>query len=243
MRILIIGYGKMGKEIESLAQKQGHTIAGIIDNQLQREHFNEKADVAVEFSTPSTVIDNLIWCFENNIPVVTGTTAWLQHLDSVSEKCKLHNGTLLWGTNFSPGMNIMFLLNSYLSNVMNAFPNYKATITETHHIHKLDKPSGTAITLAQDIAKNNSFYKTWSLDASSEDNQNIPIYAIREGEAKGKHIVKYESCEDIISLEHDALNRNGFATGALLAAQWLCDKSGIFSFPEFFQTFLNNKKQ
>lgn len=239
MKFLIIGYGKMGKEIEKFLLEQHHEIVHIIDHENDWDLFKENADVAIEFSTPDTVVDNLITCFKKNIPVVTGTTAWHQHLDLVTEKCQIHNGTLLWGSNFSIGMNVFFELNRQLASMMNAFADYHPHLTEAHHIHKLDKPSGTAVHLANDILKLHNSYSKWTIEPSNCPEHTLPIEVIRQGEIKGTHTVSYESNNDIISIHHEALSRQGFALGAVLSALWIIDKKGVFSFAEFFQELTN----
>jgi 4-hydroxy-tetrahydrodipicolinate reductase len=238
MKVLIIGYGKMGREIESMLLSRGHEIAGIVDNENERNSFAGHADVAIEFSVPNACVSNFYWCFERQLPVVTGTTGWLDQLDEVTLECTRKNGTLLWGSNFSPGMNIFFLLNRTLACVANLFPEYSPLISETHHIHKLDKPSGTALTLADDIIKNNHNIKEWILDAQPTSSSQMPVVVTREGEVKGIHEIIYSCTDDLISIKHEALSRKGFAAGALMASEWLPDKKGVFSFTEYFETLI-----
>ena len=228
----------MGKEIEQCLIQSGHTIAATIDNDEQRNNFSGSADVAVEFSTPQTVIDNLLWCFEKNIPVVTGTTGWLDQLPMITEQCEKMNGSLLWGSNFSIGMNVFFMLNKELTKFMNHFPQYKPSISEVHHVHKLDKPSGTAITLANDMIDEAANLHSWVLDKTDAEEGQLPVFVERIGEVKGTHDVKFESNEDIISIHHEAKSRKGFALGAIMAAQWIKDKKGVCSFPEFFKEII-----
>lgn len=228
MKIALIGYGRMGKEIEKIALGRGHTIVSIIDvNNVQdfdSEEF-KSADVAIEFTTPESAINNYRRAFAANVPVVAGTTGWLEHIDEVKEACK--NGqTFFYASNYSLGVNIFFALNKYLAKIMNTYPDYDVEMEETHHIHKLDAPSGTAITLAEGIIENLERKKEWVLDKDA-NNQQINIHAIREGEVPGNHKVTYKSAFDSITIEHDAKNRQGFALGAVLAAEFAKDNKGF----------------
>ena len=237
MNIILFGYGKMGHEVEKIALQRGHNIVARIDNesdsQILRLSDSEEV-VAIEFSTPATVLNNIYRCFDMNIPVVCGTTAWYQHLDEVKSRCEKENQTLFYAPNFSIGMNIMFMLNRQLAKITEKY-DYKLSLTETHHIHKLDKPSGTAVKLAEDILDNNNNYKSWTLEQLTIDNEQLtinnvlPIEAIREGDVFGIHEVKAESDCDIIQLRHEAFSRKGFATGAVIAAEFLLGKKGIFT--------------
>jgi len=234
MNILIIGYGKMGKEIEQLALNRNHNISKIIDSENDWINFNNKnIDVAIEFSTPQTVKENILKCFRHNIPVVTGTTGWNDSLAEVENECKKQHCTLLYGPNFSIGMNIMFQLNKYLFNFIKHFPEYSAEIEETHNVHKIDKPSGTSVTLANDIINNNPLYKNWSINENNAP-QTLKIKVIREGDAKGNHKVICISENDKICIEHEAFSRKGFATGAIIAAEWIKNKKGLYKFEDFF---------
>lgn len=229
MKILLLGYGKMGHEVEQIALQRGHSIVATIDNVNEWAEKNDmlrEADVAIEFSTPATALENIKRCFDMNIPIVCGTTAWYQHLNEIKEKCIKEQQTFFYAPNFSIGMNITFMLNRYLAKITEKY-DYRLSLTETHHIHKLDKPSGTAVRLAEDIIDNNSKYNSWSLDACEDDI--LPIEAIREGEYFGRHEVKAESECDIIQLRHEAFSRKGFATGAVIAAEFVEDKKGIFT--------------
>ena len=250
MNIIILGYGKMGHEVEQVALQRGHKIIARIDNSSELENLKtlkseKRSDseevVAIEFSTPATALNNIYSCFDMNIPVVCGTTAWYQHLDEVKSRCEKENQALFYAPNFSIGMNIMFLLNKQLAKLSENY-NYRLSLTETHHIHKLDKPSGTAVKLAEDIIKNNDNYKSWELNQLTIDNLQLtsnneqltiskvlPVEAIREGDVFGIHEVKAESDCDIIQLRHEAFSRKGFATGAVIAAEFLLGKKGIFT--------------
>ncbi|MBE6343508.1 MAG: 4-hydroxy-tetrahydrodipicolinate reductase [Lentimicrobiaceae bacterium] len=250
MNIIILGYGKMGHEVEQVALQRGHIIIARIDNSSELENLKtlkseKRSDseevVAIEFSTPATALNNIYRCFDMNIPVVCGTTAWYQHLDEVKSRCENENQALFYAPNFSIGMNIMFMLNKQLAKLSENY-NYRLSLTETHHIHKLDKPSGTAVKLAEDIIENNDNYKSWELNQLTIDNLQLtsnneqltiskvlPVEAIREGDVFGIHEVKAESDCDIIQLRHEAFSRKGFATGAVIAAEFLLGKKGIFT--------------
>lgn len=227
MKIAIIGYGKMGKAIGKLAENRGHEVVIAINsaNKNQIDHLHEyKPDVAIEFSTPSSAVSNLEKIIEQQIPVVCGTTAWHDQYDRICKLTKDNDSALLYASNYSVGMNLMFRMNEELAKVMAKFDNYRPSITEIHHIHKLDAPSGTAVTLAEQIISESSI-EHWTLDDPS--NNEIPIQAVREGEVIGTHHVHYKSDIDEITLSHVAHNRDGFVTGALLAAQYLIKRKGI----------------
>ena len=224
MKIGIIGYGKMGKAIEKVAIDRGHLIS-FKTNKCDLNFIND-VDVAIEFSTPKSAFTNIKNCIDSNVPVVSGTTGWLEDLDDIKKLCDKKNGSFLHASNFSLGANIFFELNKNLAHLMSDKNQYKTSIDETHHIHKVDKPSGTAITLADDIISN-SRYKNWELDSNSKDK--ININSTRKKEVSGVHKVVYSSENDIISIKHEALNRNGFALGAVISAEWLVNKKGCFS--------------
>lgn len=218
MKIALIGYGKMGHAIEALAEEHGHSVTLKLD---KGDTWPEKieADVAIEFSTPATAVDNMLRCIEAGVPVVCGTTGWYDRYDEVADACRKARGRLLTATNFSIGMNIMFALNERLAQLMRGRSEYSVNIAETHHIHKLDAPSGTAITLQEQIMEN-----------GERKAANIPIESIREGEVPGTHTVRYDSEIDTITLTHEAHSRKGLAVGALLAAEWLVEApEGVFT--------------
>ena len=236
MKIALIGYGKMGKTIEQIALQRGHQIVSIIDINNTADFESEafrSADVAIEFTTPATALGNYMRCFEANVPVVSGTTGWLEHLDEVKAKCAQDGKTLLYASNFSVGVNIFFALNRYLAKIMNGFPAYDVRMTEVHHIHKLDAPSGTAITLAEGILENVERKKRWTLE-TAEQPTDLPIHAIREGEVPGIHEIIYESEADTISIKHDAKSRAGFALGAVIAAEFTAGKKGFLGMNDLF---------
>ena len=238
MKIILLGYGKMGHEVEKIALQRGHEILAKIDNEedwtsfenseTQKLRNSETQTVAIEFSTPATAFDNIKRCFDMNIPVVCGTTAWYQHFDEVKERCEKENKALFYAPNFSIGMNIMFMLNQQLAKITEKY-DYKLSLTETHHIHKLDKPSGTAVKLADDILTNNKNYNSWDLASEDTADNALPITAIREGEYFGIHEVQAQSDCDIIRLSHEAFSRKGFASGAVIAAEFIQGKKGLFT--------------
>ena len=224
MKIGIIGYGKMGKAIEKVAIDRGHSVI-FKTNDFNLNLIND-VDVTIEFSTPESAFTNIKKCLDSNVPVVTGTTGWLDDLEDIKNLCDKKNGSFLYASNFSLGANLFFELNKKLSHLMAGKNEYKTSINEIHHVHKVDKPSGTAITLAKDIISD-SRYRDWELDSHSKDK--ISISSIRENEVNGVHKVSYSSENDIISIKHEALNRNGFALGAVISAEWLVNKKGCFS--------------
>lgn len=229
MKIALIGYGKMGKEIERIAQDRGHSIVSIIDeNNLSGFDSSEfkNADVAIEFTTPASAMSNFRKCFEANVPVVAGTTGWLENMPEVKDACENKNQTFFYASNYSLGVNIFFAVNRYLAKIMNQFTDYAVKMEEVHHIHKLDAPSGTAITLAEGIIENVDRKNNWHLETEMKPSD-LAIHCIREGEVPGIHEIFYESEADIISIKHDAKNRKGFALGAVLAAEFTCGKKGF----------------
>ena len=193
MKIALIGYGKMGKTIEQIALSRGHQIVSIVDinnpEEFQSANF-KSADVAIEFTTPATAFDNYMKSFAAGVPVVSGTTGWLDRIGEIKEKCEKEGKTFFYASNFSIGVNIFFALNKYLAKIMNNFPSYNISMTETHHIHKLDAPSGTAITLAEGILENVDRKERWTLE-TAEQPTDLPIHAIRDGEVPGIHEVTY----------------------------------------------------
>jgi 4-hydroxy-tetrahydrodipicolinate reductase len=236
MNIALIGYGKMGKSIEKIATERGHHISSIVDLDNQEKLSKiapDNTDVVIEFSNPSSAFDNIGACLRQKVPVISGTTGWLDQLPDIEELCVAHGGTFLTTSNFSLGVNILFKLNEWLSQVIGQFPDYKIDIEETHHLQKLDKPSGTAITLAEDIIKTHPHYRRWALDASKEND--IKIASFRQEEVAGKHVIKYHSSIDTIAITHEAHSRDGFTLGAVLVAEWIQDKKGIFTMNDFIK--------
>ena len=236
MKIAIIGYGKMGKMIEKVALSRGHKVLFRfdIDNQDELTIDNlRKVDVALEFTTPQSAYENVKMCLDADIPVVSGTTGWLEKMEELRTRAIRENKAFFYASNFSIGVNIVFHLNRRLAQIMNQFPQYSPSITEVHHIHKKDAPSGTAITLAQGIIENLDRISSWTMDDPAPDK--IKINAIREDEVPGIHLIKYDSNFDTIELKHSAKSREGFATGAVLAAEFLAGKRGFFTMEDLLQ--------
>ena len=236
MKIALVGYGKMGKTIEQIALSRGHEIVSIIDINNPEDFTSDafkSADVAIEFTTPATAFDNYMKCFAANVPVVSGTTGWTVRMGEIKEMCEKEGKTFFYASNFSIGVNIFFALNKYLAKVMNNFPSYDVRMTEVHHIHKLDAPSGTAITLAEGILENIDRKDRWTLE-TAEKTTDLPIHAIREGEVPGIHEIIYESDVDTISIKHDAKSRAGFALGAVVAAEFTAGKKGFLGMSDLF---------
>jgi len=225
MKIALLGYGKMGKVIERIALERGHEIV------LKKDETNtfdglSTADVAIDFSVPTAAVDNISSCFHANVPVVSGTTGWLEHFDEMVALCNEKQGGFISSSNFSLGVNIFFELNEYLAKIMSQFDSYKVTMEEIHHTQKLDAPSGTAISLAKGVIENSN-YANWTLDDAKANE--IHIEAKRIGDVPGTHTVTYDSIVDSIELKHTAHNREGFALGAVIAAEWLAGKKGIYN--------------
>ncbi|SHF14774.1 dihydrodipicolinate reductase [Bacteroides luti] len=238
MKIALIGYGKMGKEIEKIALSRGHQIVSIIDLNNQDDFTSEafkSADVAIEFTAPTVAYNNYINAFNAGVKVVSGSTGWMdEHGDEIKDLCKNGGKTLFWASNFSLGVAIFSAVNKYLAKIMNQFPTYDVTMSETHHIHKLDAPSGTAITLAEEILENLDRKDSWVKEEAKAASE-LPIHSIREGEVPGIHTIRYESEADSISITHDAKNRKGFALGAVLAAEFTCGKQGLLGMSDLFK--------
>ncbi|MBL7882822.1 MAG: 4-hydroxy-tetrahydrodipicolinate reductase [Bacteroidia bacterium] len=234
MNIALIGYGKMGKEIEQIALSRGHQIVLKVDvNNANSYSADElkKADVAIEFSTPESAIKNIYKCFEANVPVVVGTTGWLEKLNEVKQQCEQQKQTLFYASNYSIGVNLFFQLNKQLAKLMNGYNEYNVSMEEIHHVHKLDAPSGTAISLANQIIENNAGKQKW-VNNLSQNNTELGIISKRIDEVPGTHTVTYSSAVDEISITHIAHNRKGFALGAVIAAEWVKDKKGVFGMDE-----------
>jgi 4-hydroxy-tetrahydrodipicolinate reductase len=225
MKIALLGYGKMGKTIEKLAEEKGHQIVARISSNSDLSEL-QKADVAIDFSIPEAAVKNITTCFELGIPVVSGTTGWLENFDEVLNTCQSRNGSFIYASNFSVGVNLFFELNKKLAEMMVKHKEYRVDIEEIHHTQKLDSPSGTAISLAKDIIEK-SDYSNWKLDNSLQNE--ISIKALRIEDVKGTHTVSYRSAIDSLSIKHEAHSREGFALGALLAAEWLQGKKGVYS--------------
>ncbi len=249
MRIALIGYGKMGHEIERIARSRGHEIVSIIDIDNQEDFRSEafkSADVAIEFTAPTVAYQNYIKAFEAGVKVVSGSTGWMaEHGEEIQRLCQEEGKTLFWSSNFSLGVAIFSAVNNYLAKIMNQFPGYDVTMSETHHVHKLDAPSGTAITLAEGILANIDRKTKWVKGTLRQPDGTIVgsdqcapdelcVSSIREGEVPGIHTIRYESEADSIIITHDAKNRKGFALGAVLAAEYTAQHSGFLGMKDLF---------
>lgn len=233
MKILLLGYGKMGKTIEKIALERGHEIVGRIDSKDLSQIASSQADVAIEFSQPEAAFDNIKTCLENNIPIACGTTGWLDQKSEVEKLTAKHNGTFFYASNYSVGVNILFKLNQKLAAMMKAFDQYSVTIDETHHTEKKDAPSGTAITLADGIIQEGIKQK-W-VNEPSDKKENLTINSFRINEVPGTHIVKYTSVIDDLEIRHIAHSREGFARGAVMVAEWLPGKKGVLGMDDFLK--------
>ena len=235
MKIALIGYGKMGRMIEEIARSRGHEIVCIIDLNNQGDFDSEAfahADVAIEFTSPTAAYGNFLKAFGKGVKVVSGSTGWMKdHGDEVKRLCDEGN-TLFWASNFSVGVAIFSAVNRYLAQLMNQFPQYDVEMEETHHVHKLDHPSGTAITLAEEIVERIDRKTAWAEETT--DPQLLRVDHIRRGEVAGIHTVRYDSAEDIITISHDAHSRRGFALGAVLAAEYTQKHSGLLTISDMF---------
>lgn len=225
MRIALFGYGKMGKMIEQVALSRNHEIVAKIDVGSDRPDF-ESIDVAIDFSMPTAAFQNISQCLENDVPIISGTTGWLENYDKAILLCEEKKGAFIYASNFSLGVNVFFELNEYLAKMMNNLKDYKISLEEIHHTQKLDAPSGTAITLAEGVISN-SDYSKWELDG--KDESKIRITSKRIGTTPGTHTVNYENEIDAIEIKHTAHNREGFALGAVIAAEWIIGKTGAFT--------------
>ena len=246
MKIIIIGYGKMGKMIEEKALERNDEIICKIDSRddwakldsilaEQRNKIPESKNdtVAIDFSIPDTVIDNIRECFKRNIPVVVGTTGWYSQMETIKTECESQNQSLFWASNFSIGVYLFNQMNIMLAKLMNNYEQYTPSICETHHIHKADAPSGTAITLAENLLQNQTRKQQWQLGKNNNENI-LDIEAIRQGEVCGIHEIKYDSSVDTITIRHEAKSRSGFALGAVTAAHWLAGKKGFYTMSDMF---------
>jgi len=234
MKILLVGYGKMGKIIERVALERGHTIAGRIDIDNQNEIATADADVAIEFSRPEAAFNNVKRVLERGIPVVCGTTGWLNQKPEAEKICLANNTAFFYASNYSVGVNIFFKVNEYLAKLMNGLNDYEITMDEIHHTEKKDAPSGTAITLAEGILKNVNRKKTWVNDEAAQASD-LLIKSFRIDQVPGTHLVNYSSAIDNIEIKHIAHSREGFAKGAVLVAEWLKDKKGILNMDDFLK--------
>ncbi len=237
MNISLIGNGKMGRAVVEFAQKSGHTLINVFDidniSELTIENL-QKADVVFEFTQPEAAFKNISLCLDAGVPCISGTTGWLDKMDIIKKRCEDENKTFFYASNFSIGVNILFKVNDFLSKIMNKYPNYDVNLTETHHIHKKDAPSGTAIQIANKIIGNLDRKTSWKLDDFSND-EVVPITAIREGEVPGTHTVVYNSDVDFLEIKHSAKNRQGLAQGAVMAAEFIINKKGFFTMDDLLE--------
>lgn len=231
MNIAIIGYGRMGHEIESVAVQRAHKIKLIVDQEnsadLNEDNLKE-IDVAIEFSSPGSAFNNIVKCFSNKVPVVSGTTGWLEDYDKAAGICTRNKVSFIHSSNFSIGVNLLFMLSRELAKKIKMYPDYTVSIEEIHHVKKLDAPSGTAITLAEGIVSQHPAYENWCFE-NEKLNNCIPIRSVREGVVPGTHVVSWDSSIDSISLKHETKNRKGLALGAVVAAEFIYQKEGIFT--------------
>lgn len=230
MKIALLGYGKMGHEVEKIALAHNHTIGLTIDNEkdwIEKGGQLSECDVAIEFSIPAIAIENILKCFTAGIPVVVGTTGWYNRFQEISELCLNGNNTLFYASNYSLGVNIFFDINKRLASLLEAYPMYSPSMVEIHHTQKLDAPSGTAITLANGIIASNFRYTNYT-ETIPEPGE-IPVQSIREGNVPGTHTITWSSDSDQITLTHEAKDRRGFAVGAVMAAEWIQNRQGVFT--------------
>ena len=237
MKIALIGYGKMGKTIERIALERGHEIVSVIDLDNTADFDSEgfkSADVAIEFTAPQVALSNYRRAFASGVAVVSGTTGWTDQLPELKKEIEANGNTLFWTSNFSLGVNIFMAVNKYLAGIMNEFPNYNVEMTEIHHTQKLDAPSGTAITLAEEIIEKLDRKNKWVKEIEKNSTE-LAIKSIREGQVPGIHTVQYESAVDSITITHDAKSREGFALGAVVAAEYTCGKKGLLGMKDMLK--------
>ncbi len=237
MKIIISGYGRMGKTVEEVCHQRGHEIVVIVDNpsDWEKTTLPSQDTVVIDFSMPEEAVNNILRCFRLGLPIVTGTTGWYNELETVKKACTKAQGTLFYAPNFSLGVNILFHINRLLANIMASAEGYRTSISETHHIHKMDAPSGTALRLAEDILHENPQLRKWE-NAPGDDPHTLPILSFREGEIPGIHEVVYDSEVDRLTLKHEAKSRKGFALGAVLAAEFIQEKKGVFTMHDYLKT-------
>lgn len=237
MKIALIGYGKMGREIEQIARERNNDISLIIDINNQNEFTTEnlrKADVAIEFTKPETAVGNIRKCFAAGVPVVCGTTGWLEHFNAIKDECAAGNHGFFYSSNYSLGVNIFFKVNKFLAKIMNNFPQYEIEMEEVHHTQKLDAPSGTAISLAKDILAEVERKNKWQLDGQDTPDA-LRINAVRRDPVPGIHTITYDSSVDTIEITHSLKNRKSLALGAVLAAEFMAGKRGIYSMDDLLK--------
>ena len=238
MNIALIGYGKMGKAIEEIAISRGHSVVVKFNSQNPLESSQLRTtDVAIEFSQPDLALKHIKLCADGQIPIVVGTTAWEEHLPEIINHIDKREASLIYSSNFSIGVNLFFEMNKHLARLMNDQTEYEASITEIHHTHKIDAPSGTAVTLAKDLISNHPTYSSWKLTGQSQnmEKSDLPISAIREENVPGTHLISYTSEIDTLTIEHKAHNRKGFALGAVIAAEFIHKKQGVYTMSDILK--------
>ena len=237
MKVALIGYGVMGKQIEAVCKERGHVVSAIITKESSDEMASKlkHADVAIEFTEPDVAADNIRACFNAGVPVVCGTTGWLHHFEAIRQDCLSTGGGLLYASNFSIGVNLFFRLNKQLAALISRYPGYKAELEEIHHTRKKDAPSGTAITLAEGLIEEHPGYSSWVLGRTSAEGQ-LPVTASRVGDVPGTHSISWKSENDSITITHEAFNRKGFALGAVIAAEFIKGKRGVYSMTDLFNS-------
>ena len=238
MNIALIGYGKMGKAIEEIAISRGHSVVVKFNSQNPLESSQLRTtDVAIEFSQPDLALKHIKLCADGQIPIVVGTTAWEEHLQEIINHIEKREASLIYSSNFSVGVNLFFEMNKHLARLMNDKTDYVASITEIHHTQKIDAPSGTAVTLAKDLISNHPTYSSWKLTGQSEnmEKSDLPISAIREENVPGTHLISYTSEIDTLTIEHQAHNRKGFALGAVIAAEFIHKKQGVYTMSDILK--------
>ena len=233
MKIALIGYGKMGKVIEEIAVERGHSISAKVNSSQKIDSCDlTNSDIAIEFSRPELAFQHIDHCLNKNLPIVVGTTAWYDHLNDIKELVSQKNGSMLFASNFSIGVNVFFEINRRLAQLMSGQTDYQASLEEIHHLQKLDAPSGTAMTLANDILENNNDYLSWVLGEEKKphtNNYQLGITSYRQPDVPGTHAIKYTSEIDTLTISHEAHSRKGFALGAIIAAEWLQNKKGVYT--------------
>lgn len=244
MKIALIGYGKMGHAIEKIALERGHEIVSVIDVDNQDDFDTDafrSADVAIEFSTPQTAFDNYLKAFGQGVKVVSGSTGWTSRIDEIRRLCEQEDKTFFWTSNFSIGVNIFFALNKYLSAMMSGFPQYRPSMNEIHHIHKLDHPSGTAVSLAGGLIAENPAIESWT-EEPTDDPSKLVISHQREGEVPGTHSITWDSEVDSITITHEAKSRMGFALGAVTAAEWVATETGFLTMDMLMHRIISDQR-
>lgn len=234
MEIILLGYGKMGRTIERVAVDRGHQISARIDIGNATDFDSAEGDVAIEFSHPAAAFENVKKCIQRQLPVVCGTTGWLDRKAEIESLCRLHDGSFFYASNYSLGVNIFFKLNEYLARIMNNLPEYEISMDEIHHAEKKDSPSGTAITLAEGIINHVKRKKKW-VNQKTGRPEDLFVESFRIDQVPGTHIVKYESAIDDIEIKHLAHSREGFAKGAVMVAEWIKDRQGVFTMDDFLK--------